>query len=45
MTNTHDKFSGGGGDVAPSPRYTPLPRKTGRKLKELQVCPSKAVSL
>jgi hypothetical protein len=44
MTNTSDKFSGGGGDVAPSPR-SPASSEAGRKLKELQVCPSKTVSL
>jgi hypothetical protein len=44
MTNTSDKLSGGGGDVAPSPR-SPASSEAGRKLKELQVCPSKTVSL
>src|SRR5580704_14315363 len=44
MTNTSDKLSGGGGDVAPSPR-SPASWEAGRKLKELQVCPSKTVSL
>jgi serine/threonine protein kinase len=36
--------SGGGGDVAPSPK-SPASSEAGRKLKELQVCPSKTVSL
>jgi hypothetical protein len=44
MTNTSDKLSGGGGDVAPSPR-SPASSEAGRKLKKLQVCPSKTVSL
>ena len=30
MTNTRDKFSGGGGDVAPSPR-SPAPSEDGKK--------------
>src|SRR5258705_11143844 len=45
MSFFEGKFSGGGGDVAPPPPDPRLPRETGRKLKELQVCPSKTVSL
>ncbi len=30
MTNTRDKFSGGGGDVAPSPR-SPASSEDGKK--------------
>jgi hypothetical protein len=38
MTNTRDKFSGGGGDVAPSPR-SPAPSGDGKKTQKTASVP------
>jgi len=38
MTNTSDKFSGGGGDVAPSPR-SPASSGNGKKTQETASVP------
>ena len=38
MTNTRDKFSGGGGDLAPSPR-SPASSRDGKKTQKTASVP------